>query len=356
MSKDLVNAPGHVVQMVATVAAIAAPLVLVTSIATVSTVASPTASARSGQATPHCSAVFPRSFVAALQRSFPDQRVTASVHDTRTGCRYHLHRSMLITTASAVKAQVLGAVLLRAQDQHRGLDSYEKARIRPMIRYSLNDPYVSDLYELVGGVAGMNAFDRRMDATHTTNTLEYGATLTTADDRTRIALRMLHGGGPLRRAARKTAWWYMSHVQPTQRWGITAGLPLGWSVAQKNGFYPMTGHGWRVGSTGFIRAPHSKQGYAITVMTDQNPNQFAGIRLVERVTAQVARALTNGTPAKRLVGRARCVETHAGESWLTVARKVGMPSAKWRRVRLVSGGNPDPLSGQRACSPRLKPA
>jgi hypothetical protein len=339
---------------VATVAVIAAALVLAASISAAPLIARPSL-ARARQATPHCGVVVPMSFVRVLQKSFPHQRVTASVDDTMTGCRYHLHRRMLITTASIVKAQVLGAVLLRAQDQHRGLDRYEKARIHPMIRYSLNDPYVSDLYELVGGVAGMNAFDRRMHATHTTNSLEYGATITTAADRTKISLRMLHGGGPLRRPARKTAWHYMSHVHPTQRWGITAGLPRGWSVAQKNGFYPMTGHGWRVGSTGFVRAPGSNQGYAITVMTDQNTSQFAGIRLVERVARKIAAALTDGPPAQRLVDRARCVETHAGESWPTVARKVGMPVSQWPKVRLVSGGNPYPLAGQRACSPHLKP-
>ncbi len=304
----------------------------------------------------HCPLLFTRSFVAKLHRSYPEQRVTAAINDTLTGCHYYLHRDMRITTASVIKAQVLGAVLLRAQEQGRGLDRYEKARVGPMIHYSLNDPYVSDLYELVGGVAGMNEFDRQMDATHTTNTLEYGATITTAIDRTRIALRMLYGRGPLHHAARATAWRYMSHVTPTQRWGITAGLPRGWTVAQKNGFYPMPGNGWRVGSTGFARAPGSTQGYAITVMTDRDPNQFRGIRIVERVARRVAAALTVGPPARRIVDRARCVETHAGETWLSVARALGVPPSQWRRVRLVSGGNPYPLDGQQACSPRLRPA
>ena len=35
----------------------------------------------------------------------------------------------------------------------------------------------------------------------------------------------------------------MTNVHPLQRWGITAGVPNGWTVAQKNGFYPSTGHG-----------------------------------------------------------------------------------------------------------------
>ena len=301
--------------------------------------------------------MFPASFAASLQREFPGQRVTAAVVDTRTGCWYHLHRTMRITTASVIKAQVLGAVLLRAQDRHRGLDRWERNRIHPMIEYSLNDPYVSDLYEEVGGVAGMNAFDRRMDATATTNTPEYGATVTTAVDRTRIALRMLYGHGPLHRAARQSAWYYMAHVvTPTQRWGITAGVPAGWHVGLKNGFYPIPGPArWRAGSTGFVRAPGGPGGYAVTIMTDHNSTQRQGIALVERVSRRVAGFLTSGRPAPRVVDRAVCVTTHAGESWPTVAHLVGQPRSHWARVRLVSGGNPDPLQGQRACSPRLRP-
>ena len=68
-----------------------------------------------------CATPFTASFVASLARDFPRQRVTASVHDTRTGCWYELHPRLRITTASTIKASVMGAVLLRAQDRRRGL-------------------------------------------------------------------------------------------------------------------------------------------------------------------------------------------------------------------------------------------
>jgi hypothetical protein len=202
----------------------------------------------------------------------------------------------------------------------------------------------------------MDSFDRRMHATHTANTLEYGATVTTSNDRTEIALRMLYGHGPLHRAARAIARHYMhSVVHPTQRWGITAGVPHGWSVSLKNGFYPFGGHGWRVGSTGFVRNVRRGGGYAITIMTDQDRSQDAGIRLVERVSRHVARRLTNGRPKPRVVSRAVCAQTFAGETWPAVARRVHVPESQWPSVRLVSGGNPEPLAGQRACSPHLRP-
>jgi hypothetical protein len=314
--------------------------------------AAPTSTTRAVSA---CAPVFTLAFSASLARDFPGQRVTASVYDTRTGCWYSLNPNVRVTTASVIKAAVMGAVLLRAQDKGRGLTSWERARIGPMITYSYNNPQVSDLLGRVGGVRGMDRFDRLMGATDTTNSLAYGATWTTATDRTRIALGLLHGG-PLRARGRAEAWRAMTRVTPTQRWGITAGVPAGWLVALKNGFYPMRGYGWRVGSTGFVRRAGTPDGYAVTILTDHNDSQAAGLRLVERVSRRVATSLIDGRAAPRVVDRSRCVTTRSGQTWRQVAGKVGLPASRWADVRRVSGGNPSPLSGQWACSPVLRPA
>ena len=297
-----------------------------------------------------CAAVFPSGYAEQLARDFPSQRVTASVFDTRTGCEYRLNHGLRITTASVIKAGVLGAVLLKAQDAGRGLTDWERARIRPMVQLSHNNPYTSDLYSHVGGVAGMDRADRRWGSQATTNSAAYGATWTTAADRTRISLRMLHGGGPLKAAGVAEAWRYMSTTHPTHRWGISAGVPSGWAVAQKNGFYPMRGYGWRVGSTGFVRQ-RTGGGYAVTVLTDGGSSQVQGMRLVETVSRRVAGVLAGGPPAARSVDRAVCTTTSSGETWTAVARRVGSTAAA---VRTVSGGNPSPLQGQRACSPELR--
>jgi hypothetical protein len=332
--------PDRVARTLATVSTVAALLVA----------ASPPAAHASG-----CRSPFTSSFRAMLARQFPHQRVTAAVYDTRDHCWYFLHRTMRITTASVIKAQVLGAVLLRDQDHGHGLTTWEVARVRPMIRFSYNNPYVSDLYSHVGGVPGMDRLSRRLGATHTTNTAEYGATWTTAEDRTRIVRAMLYGGGPLRRPARLTAWGYMRSVQPTQRWGITAGGPRRWQIALKNGFYPMSGYGWRVGSTGFARSPDGREGYLVTILTDHDADQFSGIHLVQRVSRQIARVLTGEDPVRHPVDKSICVEAHSGQSWTTISRRLGVPTSWWSDVRRVSGGNPSPLEGQRVCSPRLAP-
>ena len=299
-----------------------------------------------------CAEVFSADFAAQLALDFPGQRVTASVVDTRTGCRHDLHPGLQITTASVIKAAVLGAVLLEAQDERRDLTAAERADISPMITYSHNNPHVSDLIAGVGGTAGMDRFDRRMGVTATRNSSSYGATTTTARDRTAISMRMLHGGGPLSTSSREKAWQAMSSVHPTQRWGISAGVPVRWSVALKNGFYPMRGNGWRVGSTGFVRYDGGG-GYAVTVLTDRSASQEAGMHLVEVVSQQVAATIAGGTAAPRTVDRSVCVTTTAGESWPAVSSRLGLSPRQAPVVRKVSGGNPAPLQGQRACYPWL---
>jgi hypothetical protein len=299
--------------------------------------------------------VFPASYAQRLASDYPSQRVTASVYDTRTGCWYHLNRSLRLTTASVIKGGILGATLLRAQDRGRRLTTSERNLAGPMIRLSHNPP-TSTLFSNIGGVTAMNAFDRRVGATETRNTSQWGATLTSARDRTLVSLRMLHGGGSLQAAARSDAWAYMTNVNPTQRWGINAGVTIGMETALKNGFYPMSGNGWRVGSTGFVRNRQTKAGYVVTILTDRGSDQHVGIRLVERVARQVAYRLADaGSIAARPVDRAVCTKTRSGESWGTVAMRLGLSSSRGPDVRWVSGGNPSPLQGQRACSPDLRP-
>lgn len=299
-----------------------------------------------------CADPFDADLHAAIAQDFPDQRVTAAVYDVRTGCWYHLAPGAVLTTASVIKAQFLAGVLLRAQDEGRGLTAWERDRIAPMISLSHNPP-ASDLFVSLGGAPAQERIDDRFGLTATTSTSRWGLTTSTAEDRTRLAVSLLHGGGPLAAPARDEAWRAMTTVHPTQQWGITAGVPDGWTVALKNGFYPTSGTPrWRIGSTGFVRDDAAGSGYAITVMTDQNPDHDTGQRLVELVAHRVASALTTGGPDPRPVDRSVCTKTAAGESWSQVAARLGTGDVAG--VRSVSGGPDQPLGGMRACRPDLR--
>lgn len=302
-----------------------------------------------------CAQVFPASYAAALKRAHPQVRITASVYDVRTGCWYDLHPELRLTTASVVKAGVLAAALLRAQDAGRALTAREQALAGPMIRLSHNPPTAS-LYASLGGPAGLARYEARLGATTQTRySSSFGATLTSARDRTLVSLRLLRGGGALRPPARASAWRLLGSVHPTQRWGVSAGVRTGYEVALKNGFYPMRGNGWRLGSTGVVRARGTDAGYAITVLTDRAPDHATGQRAVEDVSRRVASLLTGTGPVlPRSVDRAVCVQA-AAEGWPRLAARLGLAGARAGEVRSVSGGNPTPLRGQRACAPRLRP-
>lgn len=297
-----------------------------------------------------CPTVFTTTFASTLASRYPGVKITAAVHDTATDCWYLLNPSLRITTASVIKAQVLGAVLLKAQRARRATTAWEQARITPMISLSWNPP-TSELYAHVGSASGMAATDAAFGAIETTHTATYGLTRSSAADRTRVAERLLYGGGALLPAGRSDAWAAMTAVHPLQRWGITAGVPGTWTVALKNGFYPANGLGWRVGSTGFVRRNSSGEGYAITVMTESVGNQVTGIAAVETVSRQVAGVLAPGTPAARTVDTATCVTVRSGETWTAIATRLGVATSRATEIRDQAGGNTSPLTGQRACRP-----
>lgn len=295
-----------------------------------------------------CSSMFEPDFVAGIGGAYPGTRFTAAVHDRRTGCVYGLNPGLAMTTASVVKAQILAGVLLAAQDQGRSLTDSEAEDVALMMHYSHNTPPASRLYVAIGGAEGMEAIDERFEIVGTSHTARYGATVSTAEDRTVLVKRLLAGGGPLDAAAVRAAWDIMAGVSTAQSWGVTAGLPAGYEAALKNGFFPSRGAGWRVGTTGVVRDPLGGI-YAITVLTDGNPNESAGIALVETVTRHINAALTAGRPAVRPVDLVRCVEDPGGWSWEMAAAALGGvdPAA----LRRLNGGEEVPLAGQRICRP-----
>lgn len=299
-------------------------------------------------ATGTCADVFPAAVVAAFDAEAGGRRVTAHVHDHRTGCTYALQPGLEITTASVIKAQVLAGVLLNAQDRGEPVSVADAERIRRMLHYSHNSPPTSELYGAVGGAAGMEALDQRFGLGATSHTARYGATLSTAADRTRLVEQLLIGGGPLDANRVAEAWAWMRGVSSAQSWGVSAGLPADHDVALKNGFFPMAGRGWRIGSTGVVRTPDGGA-YAMTVMSDGNPTEAAGIALVESVAARVNGALTLGAPAPRRVDGSHCVTSSGRDSWASMAAALGVTDVE--QLRFVNGGEPAVLSGQRVCAP-----
>jgi beta-lactamase class A len=234
---------------------------------------------------------FTHGFADHVARRWPANRISAAVYDAATGCEYSFRPDLRLTTASVIKIEIMAAVLLRAQRAGRGLTQWEQDRIWPMITESANTP-ASELWYSVGGVPGMQAFERELGLTETVAAgPTWGLTTTSARDRNRVLRQVLLGEyGPLDATSRAIARSYMLKVVPSQRWGATAGVPAGYAVPLKNGFFDSTCCRWRINTSAVVERPNGSR-YALTVLSDGWPSDRPGIEAVEFVSRVVNAAI-----------------------------------------------------------------
>ena len=137
--------------------------------------------------------------------------------------------------------------------------------------------------EHVGATFGLEATDEIAPI--------WGMSTTTAEDQAQFMAELVHGPSPLNEGSRAQAWRFLNDINPSQRWGVRAGVPDDWGVGHKNGFAGSNCCGWRVNSVGYAADP-AGGGYSIAILSDGWRTLAAGIPLVEAGSRVVARALT----------------------------------------------------------------
>jgi hypothetical protein len=230
--------------------------------------------------------------VSDLERRYPGQSFTAYAYDTRTGCAFWMNPNERLRTASVFKVLVMAGTLLEAQSDGRELTSWERSQLEPMITESANNP-VRDLWRNFGASPW---FRRQADAfgLEQTNPVGdtqsvWGRTTTSAKDQGDLIRQVLLGDwGPLEPEYREEAWDLMTSVVSSQTWGVTAGVPSGWTVAQKNGF---AGH--IANSVGFVQEPGSDEGYVIAVLSNGWSTWQRGVDAVEEIAGWVSSELAD---------------------------------------------------------------
>jgi beta-lactamase class A len=80
----------------------------------------------------------------------------------------------------------------------------------------------------------------------------------------------------------------MTSVVKDQTWGITAGVPPDWVVAQKNGFAGST-----INSVGWVDEPGPSEGYVVAILTRGWSSHATGIAAVERISEVIAKTMTD---------------------------------------------------------------
>jgi len=232
-----------------------------------------------------------------VARSYPGHHMTATAYDARSGCTWHLALGQRVTTASVVKVEIGAGVLLRAQQQGRGLTAYERDRFWPMITQSSNPP-TTELWQSLGGAPGMTQLDRTFGLTSTTQASpSWGITSTTAADQVHLLRQVVLGEfGPLDAAHRALLSDAMAAVVPSQRWGVSAGAPPTARVRLKNGFADSACCSWRINTVGVV--DHAGGPVVMAVLSDQWGSMAQGIPAVE----VVARAINESAARRRAVG------------------------------------------------------
>ncbi len=229
-------------------------------------------------------------FPEVLSNRYPGKQITAFVYDTRTRCAYRLNSSNRQPTASVFKVMVMAGTLFEAQEENRELSEWDLGQLTPMITQSTN-PQVRSLWSSFGSspwfrqqadIFGLDETEITADGGSA-----WGRTKTSAADQVWLLRQVLLGEtGVLTPDYREVALSLMTSVVPEQTWGVTAGVPSSWVVAQKNGFAGAT-----TNSVGWIDEPGPGNGYFVAILSTGWSNFATGIPAVEYVNLAIAGAM-----------------------------------------------------------------
>ena len=234
---------------------------------------------------------------AASYLSGRDGTVLAAVYDLGTGRTWRIGRGRPQAEASVVKLDVLETLL---DERDSGLSASDRALAERMIEDSDNDAATS-LWHTVGGAARIRSFNARAGLTQTVPSScvvcpgfawpGWGLTTTTPDDQITLLRQLATPSSVLTPAAREYALSLMENVIPSQRWGISAGVPAGVTVALKNGWLPLRGpdSDWQVNSVGWVSG--RGRDYLMAVLSTGNPSAQYGIDTISRLATMAWRQM-----------------------------------------------------------------
>jgi len=223
--------------------------------------------------------------------------VLAAVYDVGTGQTWRLGLGQPQAEASVVKLDVLETLLAeRDQDQETGLSASDQSLAEEMIEDSDNAAATSLWYE-VGGAARIRSFNTEAGLTHTAPSPcvvcagfswpGWGLTTTTPDDQIALLRQLVTPSTLLTSAERDYALSLMENVTPSQRWGVSGGVPAQVTVALKNGWLPLQGtdSDYQINSVGWVSG--GGRNYLMAVLTTGNPTEQYGIDTIDQLAAMV---------------------------------------------------------------------
>ncbi len=211
-------------------------------------------------------------------------RVSVAVYDFDSGTTYLYDPAEHFNAASTVKVQILATALYRAQQEHRWLTPQERAEAVPMIEESDNDE-AEALWEDDGDNPAVQRFDDLVPMPDTIVNPAWGLTQITAPDCVLLDRRYVVPDSLLDNRSRAYGLGLMERVTPSQRWGVSGGVPANATIALKNGWLPTPASAWTVNSMGWVDG--DGRDYVIAVLTDHDASEGYGISTIEGISARV---------------------------------------------------------------------
>jgi hypothetical protein len=227
------------------------------------------------------------SFAGPLQSFLATRAGNASVaiFDSKSGVSFSTTPEIGYVTASIVKVDILATLLRQAQDAGRGLTPGEQATAASMIEFSDNNAATA-LWNQVGGAPAVARFNQLVGMPNTSPGPGglWGLTITTASDQVRLMRVVGYPNAVLGDGQRNFMQSLMENVTPSQRWGVSGGIPAGVTIALKNGWLPRSG-GWEINSIGHIAG--GQNDYVIAALTSGDPSMGYGIGTIEVASSLV---------------------------------------------------------------------
>jgi beta-lactamase class A len=227
--------------------------------------------------------------------------VVAAVYDVATGRTWRVGGVQPQAAASVVKLDVLETLLAeRSPADGIGLSASGRSLAEQMIEGSDNAA-ATTLWDEAGGAAGLRSFNAQAGLTHTVPSScvvcagfiwpGWGLTTTTPDDQITLLKQLVMPGSLLTSAERAYALSLLKDVTPSQRWGVSGGVPAHVTVALKDGWLPLQGtdDDWQVNSVGWVSGDGRE--YLMAVFTTGNPTEQYGIDTIERLAAVTWQAM-----------------------------------------------------------------
>jgi hypothetical protein len=255
----------------------------------------PASRTASPHATPAAGHLDPFGTAAASYLSGRAGTVLAAVYDLGTGRTWDLGHGAPQDEASVVKLDILETLLAeQGQGGSTGLSAGTQSLAEQMIEDSDNTAATS-LWYAVGGPARIGSFNTRAGLTRTAPSScvvcpgfawpGWGLTTTTADDQIALLKQLVAPGSLLSTAERDYALLLMEDVTPSQRWGVSGGVPADVTVALKNGWLPLQGSNsdWQINSVGWIHG--GGRDYLMAVLSTGNPTEQYGIDTIDQLAA-----------------------------------------------------------------------